>query len=226
MKNKTINWKTLKKLNLVLHQQQQQQQTKEAENNNPQFISQNEQAETTEIKTLPKIEIYPPIRVRLQKLNEKRVALKWSMNPKNALIELTGYNIYINGKLCGKMGPNDTIASINGINQEGEYRIHIRSFYANTESEDSNEVVTRVKRKQPSLKTSASIVESEETNNNNDTTGSSEGPLDPKNLKQTNKDEQIKYKSQQNAKTLEEEIATLKPTIEESSSKKSNFKFC
>ena len=105
-------------------------------------------SDSTDQKLQPKILIYPPLRVRLQKLNEKRVALKWAINPKNALIELAGYNIYINGKLCGQMGPNDNIASINGINQEGEYKIFIRSYYANIESEDSNEVVTRVKRKQ------------------------------------------------------------------------------
>ena len=86
------------------------------------------------------------------------------MNPKNALIELTGYNIYINGKLCGQMGPNDNIASINGINQEGEYKIFIRSYYANIESEDSNEVVTRVKRKQTASNNKS---ESDENNQSN-----------------------------------------------------------
>ncbi len=60
------------------------------------------------------IKVFPPLRVRLQKLNEKRVALKWAHNPKNYLNEINGYNIYINNKLCGKMSPNDMIASING----------------------------------------------------------------------------------------------------------------
>jgi hypothetical protein len=134
--------------------------------------------DTNEGKIQPKIEIYPPLRVRLQKLNEKRVALKWSQNPKNSLIELTGYNIYINGKICGKMGPTDSIASINGINQEGEYKIFIRSYFADIESENSNEVVTRVKRKQPvnaSKLTNASTIESDENNLSNQNTYDSNG---------------------------------------------------
>lgn len=61
------------------------------------------------------------------------------------------------------LGPNDNIASINGINQEGEYKIFIRSCCANIESEDSNEVVTRVKRKQ----TPANKSESDENNHSN-----------------------------------------------------------
>lgn len=150
----------------------------------------------------PKIEIYPPLRVRLQKLNEKRVALKWSPNPKNALIELTGYNIYINGKLCGKMGPNDTIASINGINQEGEYKIFIRSYYVNIESDDSNEVVTRVKRKQPiSTKSNVSTAESDEnnlTNNNTNQTSNTNELNESFNKTKSDSNEQIKYKPQTN----------------------------
>jgi hypothetical protein len=102
---------------------------------------------TTSTVMAPRLEIHPPIRVRLQKLNEKRVALKWNHNPLNNLTEIHGYHIYINGKLCGKMSPNDMVASINGIQEEGEYRIFIRSFFRAVESVDSNEVVTRVKRK-------------------------------------------------------------------------------
>ena len=117
--------------------------------------------QTSPIET-PKFNIYPPIKVRLQKLNEKRVALKWNHNPKNLLIELNGYNIYINGKLCGKMSPNDMIASINGIQEEGEYRIFIRSFCGDKESENSNQVVTRVKRKQLANDEEAEAEEEEE----------------------------------------------------------------
>ncbi len=102
---------------------------------------------TASTAVAPRLEIHPPIRVRLQKLNEKRVALKWNHNPLNNLTEIHGYHIYINGKLCGKMSPNDMVASINGIQEEGEYRIFIRSFFRAVESVDSNEVVTRVKRK-------------------------------------------------------------------------------
>lgn len=102
---------------------------------------------TTTAAIEPKIEIHPPVRVRLQKLNEKRVALKWNHSPMNQLCEIHGYNIYINGKLCGKMSPNDLLASINGIQEEGEYRIFMRAFYGSHESANSNEVITRVKRK-------------------------------------------------------------------------------
>jgi len=106
-----------------------------------------ESAAETRETVAPCVQIYPPIRVRLQKLNERRVALKWNHNPLNNLTEIHGYHIYINGKLCGKMSPNDMVASINGIQEEGEYRIFIRSFFRAIESSDSNEVVTRVKRK-------------------------------------------------------------------------------
>ena len=99
--------------------------------------------------------------MRLQKLNEKSVALKWCHNPKNSLIDITGYNIYINNKVCGSMSPNDQIASVNGIQEEGEYRIFIRSSFKDIESENSNEVVTRVKRKQ-STKSNNQSTESNE----------------------------------------------------------------
>lgn len=107
----------------------------------------NTTATASNLQQEPKIEIHPPVRVRLQKLNEKRVALKWNHNPMNQLCEIHGYNIYINGKLCGKMSPNDLVASINGIQEEGEYRIVMRAFYGSHESANSNEVITRVKRK-------------------------------------------------------------------------------
>jgi len=116
---------------------------------------------TTRCSETPNVEIFPPIRVRLQKLNEKRVALKWTHNPKNYLNEINGYNIYINGKICGKMSPNDMIASINGIQEEGEYKIYIRSFFNNIESANSNEVITRVKRKQTDQEESHELTESE-----------------------------------------------------------------
>ena len=92
-------------------------------------------------------QVHPPLRVRLQKLNEKRVALKWNHNPQNRLLEVHGYSVYINGKLCGQMSPNDLVASINGIQEEGEYRIVVRAFHGPHESPNSNEVITRVKRK-------------------------------------------------------------------------------
>lgn len=96
----------------------------------------------------PKLEMYPPLRVRLQKLNEKSVALKWNHNPKNFLIALSGYNIYINDELCAELKAEDQIASINGLQEEGEYRIYVKSVCGQQESECSNVVVTRVKRKQ------------------------------------------------------------------------------
>ncbi len=96
----------------------------------------------------PKPEVHPPIRVRLQKLSEKTVALKWNHNPKNIFIQITGYHIYINSELCGTMKPNDTSASIDGIQTEGEYRICLRSFFGEIESTDSNQVITRVKKTQ------------------------------------------------------------------------------
>ncbi|CAF1034133.1 unnamed protein product [Brachionus calyciflorus] len=116
----------------------------------------------------PKVEIYPPLKVRLQKLNEKSVALKWNHNPKNLLIELAGYNIYINDELCGTMKSSDTIAAINGIQEEGEYRIYLRSFLnENIESEKSNCVITRVKKKSNNQnKTQASSSLTDETDEN------------------------------------------------------------
>ena len=111
----------------------------------------------------PKLEIYPPLRVRLQKLNEKSVALKWDHNPLNILIDLEGYHVYINEELCGVMKAKDQIASINGIQEEGEYRIHLRAFYGEVESAKSNEVITRVKKKNSSNRSSA---KSTSTSNN------------------------------------------------------------
>jgi hypothetical protein len=95
----------------------------------------------------PKLELYPPLRVRLQKLNEKSVALKWNHNAKNLLVELTGYNVYINNDLLATMKASDKIASIDGIKEEGEYRIFIKSVCGQHESEASNTVITRVKKK-------------------------------------------------------------------------------
>ncbi len=96
--------------------------------------------------------IYPPLSVRLQKLNEKSVALKWNHNPNN-VFPLHGYNIYINDELCGKMKFSDTVAAINGIQEVGEYRIYVRSFYLEFESENSNQVITRLKKKEKSTAT-------------------------------------------------------------------------
>ena len=97
----------------------------------------------------PKPELHAPIRVRLQKLSEKTVALKWNHNPKNIFVQLAGYRIYINGELCGTMKPTDVSASIDGIQVEGEYKICVRSFVGPHESLDSNQVITRVKKTPP-----------------------------------------------------------------------------
>lgn len=126
--------------------------------------------DSIDTKNEPNTEIHPPIRVRLQKLNEKSVALKWNHNQKNFLIELDGYHIYINNELCGTMKATDLIACIDGIQVEGEYRIYIRSFIGDLESANSNEVVTRVKKKANSLKTNDT-----ETQSNIDGTGGSTG---------------------------------------------------
>ena len=112
-------------------------------------------AEVKDCSNAPKLEIYAPLRVRLQKLNEKSVALKWDHNPLNILVDLEGYHVYINEELCGVMKPKDQIASINGIQEEGEYGIHLRAFYGDVESAKSNEVITRVKKKNASNRSSA-----------------------------------------------------------------------
>lgn len=92
--------------------------------------------------------VYPPLKVRLQKLNEKSVALKWNHNPKNALVDLSGYNVYINNELLATMAPADKIASIDGMKEEGEYQIFIRAVSGNrVESDSSNVVITRVRKK-------------------------------------------------------------------------------
>lgn len=107
----------------------------------------NKSTSSSSTQNQPKPVVYPPLRVRLQKLNEKSVALKWNHNPKNALVDLSGYNIYINDDLLATMGPTDKIASIDGMKDEGEYRICIKAICSNVESEASNTVITRVKKK-------------------------------------------------------------------------------
>lgn len=75
------------------------------------------------------------------------------------------------------MSPNDLVASINGIQEEGEYKIYIRAFFKTIESENSNEVVTRVKRKAAYDETSATEQDtqeltSEQNTNSNDASSS------------------------------------------------------
>ena len=64
----------------------------------------------------------PPLRVRLQKVNEKSVALKWDHNQSNVNNKIGGYRIYINSVLRGTVKPTDMKALINGIQEEGEYK--------------------------------------------------------------------------------------------------------
>lgn len=45
------------------------------------------------------------------------------------------------------MKPNELCASIDGIQTEGEYKISVRSFIGDAESAESNQVITRVKKK-------------------------------------------------------------------------------
>lgn len=102
------------------------------------------------------MDIYPPLKVRLQKLNEKSVALKWNHNLKNSLIDLSGYNIYINDELLATMKATDKIASVNGMKEEGEYRIYIKAVCGQIESDASNTVITRVKKKPSTILTESS----------------------------------------------------------------------
>jgi hypothetical protein len=67
--------------------------------------------------------LYPPLRVRLQKVNEKSVALKWDHNQLNVNNKIDGYRIYINSILRGTVKPTDIKALINGIQEEGEYKL-------------------------------------------------------------------------------------------------------
>jgi hypothetical protein len=143
-------------------------------------------------KAEPKAELHPPLRVRLQKLNEKSVALKWNHNPKNNLVHLTGYNIYINDELCAELNPEDQIASINGLQDEGEYRIYIKSCCGkHSESESSNLVVTRVKRKQKS-KGSANLHDLNDSQNTN------QDNIDKKRLSKENDDSKSPNKENKN----------------------------
>ncbi len=66
--------------------------------------------------------IHPPLRVRLQKVNEKSVALKWDHNPLNSEVNISGYKIYINNIMRGTVKSTDLKALINGIQEEGEYK--------------------------------------------------------------------------------------------------------
>lgn len=90
--------------------------------------------------------LYPPLRVRLQKVNEKSVALKWDHNQLNANNKIIGYRIYINNVVRGTVKPTDMKALINGISEEGEYKITVKTFDDKSESIDSNTVITRVKK--------------------------------------------------------------------------------
>lgn len=171
--------------------------------------------ETTTQSELPKIEIFPPIRVRLQKLNEKRVALKWNHNPKNNLTEIHGYSIYINNKLCGKMSPNDLIASINGIQEEGEYRIYIRSFFNSIESENSNEVITRVKRKQVEESSDQTepteLLESDQNSKSASSTNSTDMTTNKQNS--TNDDSSSSNESSKQDETKKDFLAMMKERL-------------
>ncbi len=62
----------------------------------------------------------PPLRVRLQKVNDKSVALKWDHNSSNK--QIGGYRIYINDIQRGTVKATDLRALINGIQEEGEYK--------------------------------------------------------------------------------------------------------
>jgi hypothetical protein len=117
-------------------------------------------------------EIHAPLRVRLQKLTEKTVALKWNHNPKNTFLQLTGYNIYINGEVCGTMKPSELCASIDGIQTEGEYKMSVRSFMGEAESPDSNQVITRVKKKptEPTTTTTTETLSSSSSDYDNEDT--------------------------------------------------------
>jgi hypothetical protein len=77
---------------------------------------------TNEQKIIESLTIYPPLRVRLQKVNEKSVALKWDHNQLNVNNTIGGYRIYINSILRGTVKPTDMKALINGIQEEGEYK--------------------------------------------------------------------------------------------------------
>jgi hypothetical protein len=77
---------------------------------------------TNEQKIIESSTIYPPLRVRLQKVNEKSVALKWDHNQLNVNNTIGGYRIYINSILRGTVKPSDMKALINGIQEEGEYK--------------------------------------------------------------------------------------------------------
>ena len=110
--------------------------------------------------------LYPPLNVRLQKLNEKCVAVKWTHNPKNVFLKLDGYNVYINDELCGRMKSTDQVASIDGIREVGEYRIYLKSYFLDMESEKSNQVITRLKKKSKNMNELKKPIETNKNKNN------------------------------------------------------------
>lgn len=140
-------------------QNQMTQTQNEHENNNILVENNNHSNKQLHIDALQ-----PPLKVRLQKLNEKCVTLKWDHNPDNENLKLDGYRVYINGLLRGNLKSNDVKALINGIKEAGEYRITVRAFNDKEESNDSNVVITRVKKKS-SVDDSSTTTESADENN-------------------------------------------------------------
>ena len=112
-------------------------------------------ATTTALDTF----VHPPLNVRLQRKKSGAIALKWDHNQANATTPINAYNIYINSELCGKMKPEELVARINGIEELGEYVIHMRSERERVESIDSNSVVLRLKSKEHAASAATSQAE-------------------------------------------------------------------
>ena len=93
--------------------------------------------------------LHPPLRVHISKRDAKSFFLHWIPNPLNQQRAILGYRIYIDDVLKDSIDPGKCETIIDCIDDEGEYRIKLRTYDANDESEDSNVIIARFRRQDP-----------------------------------------------------------------------------
>lgn len=90
--------------------------------------------------------LHPPLHAHISKRDRKSFFLHWTANPLNDHQTILGYRIYIDDVLKGSTDRDHFEAIIDCIRDEGEYRIKLRTFNNDRESEDSNVVIARFRR--------------------------------------------------------------------------------
>ncbi|UJR15290.1 hypothetical protein I4U23_002243 [Adineta vaga] len=93
--------------------------------------------------------LHPPLRAHISKRDTKSFFLHWTPNPLNEQRAIHGYRIYIDDVFKGSVDPGKFETVIDCIRDEGEYKIKLRAYDENGESDDSNVVVARFRRQQP-----------------------------------------------------------------------------